>query len=262
MTNMSARQIGEDIARAAKLPGRALCVFGSEKAPEGSVPLSKVSWCVARAIYKLSADPSTPPVYYGKEAREGICGGGQGWCGLVTMSPKIKYFVSTGTPDFRHGEAEHLRPDPDSAERFFGSPGKITPPRFINIAAGDQIGEDREVLSYIFYGGGEQIRNLGALIHFFSEDLFATILMPAGPSCASLVTYAAGFAEKTPRDTAFVGPVDPTGNAWFPPHLMSLAVPYGMARRMAESIAPSFLAKRPQVASPAIRLGMSEEAPG
>ena len=91
------------------------------------------------------------------------------------------------------------------------------------------------------------------------EDIFNSILMPSGPSCASMVTYAAGFSEKAPRDSAFVGPVDPTGNAWFPPEMMSMAIPFGMARKMAENIEGSFLTKRPQVAFPEKRLGNDEK---
>ncbi len=60
-------------------------------------------------------------------------------------------------------------------------------------------------------------------------DVFYPIVMPSGPSCASIVTYAAGLSEKVPRNTAFIDPVDPTGNAWFPPEMMSIAIPFEMA---------------------------------
>jgi hypothetical protein len=216
---------------------------------------------VARAIYNMSLRASTPPVHFGADAKGGICPGGQGWCGVSAMSPKTMYFVSTGTPDFRNGAAEYLKPDPEAAARFFAAPGKIVPPaRYINIVGWDQLREGQEALSFILIGNAESIRNMGGLIQYVSEDIFSSVLMPGGPSCASMVSYAAGMSEKAPKDTAFVGPVDPTGNAWFPPDLLSLAIPLSMARKMAENVEPSFIGRRPHVAFPHKRLGMDEEA--
>jgi hypothetical protein len=42
--------------------------------------------------------------------------------------------------------------------------------------------------------------------------------------------------------------------------MLSLAVPFGMAEKMAEGVDASFLKKRPQVAFPARRLAMDEKA--
>ncbi len=257
---MDAATIGKRLSEAARLPGRALCVYGSEDIPEGAVQLSKVDRCVARAAYKLSMVSETPAMFYGATAREGICGGGQGWCGLMVTPPKLKYFVSTGTPEFMNGAAEYLKPTPESAERFFSAPGTITPPaKYINLAGWDQIDADRKVLSYILIANAESIRNMGGLIVFVSDDIFTSILMPGGPTCAAMVTYAAGMAEKAPPNAAYVGPVDPTGNAWFPSDMMSLAIPYTMAKAMVENIDRSFIGKRPQVAFPSRRLAMGEK---
>jgi hypothetical protein len=74
-----------------------------------------------------------------------------------------------------------------------------------------------------------------------------------------MVTYAAGMAEHAPRGRAIVGPVDPTGNAWLPPDLMSLAVPFSLARSMAENIEGSFLTKRPHITFPTQRLGLNDK---
>ncbi len=203
----------------------------------------------------------TPPVYFGAEAKAGMCPGGQAWCGVTNPASMIKYFVSTGRPDFMGGAAEYLKPNPDAAERLFAAPGQITfPSKYLNIAGWDQLEDDQEVLSFILIGSAESIRNLGGLVQYTFEDIFASIAMPSGPACASMITYAAGLSEKAPRNTAFIGPVDPTGNAWFPPEMMSLAIPFEMARTMAEHIEGSFLAKRPEVAFPAKRLGMDERA--
>ena len=77
--------------------------------------------------------------------------------------------------------------------------------------------------------------------------------MPFGPACATLVTYPAGMAEKAPKETAFVGPVDPTGNRWFPPEYMAISIPLKIATGMHEDLNNSFAAKRPEVAFPKIR---------
>ena len=75
-----------------------------------------------------------------------------------------------------------------------------------------------------------------------------------------MITYAAGLSEKAPRNTALVGPLDPTGNARFPTDMMSLALPFEIARKMAKYVEGSFLEKRCAVAFPAKRLGMDEKA--
>ena len=257
---MDARSIGEVLTRATRLPGRAVCVFGSDKPPKGAVQIATIDRCVARAVYKISLETRTPSAYFGIDARAGMCPGGQGWCGVTVTPDMIKFYVSTGSPSFRHGEAEYLMPSPDAAERLFAAPGRIArPSKYLCVAGWDQLEVGRNILSFILIGSAQSIRNLGGLIEFVSEDAFTSILMPAGPSCASMVTYAAGLSEKAPKDTAFVGPVDPTGNAWFPPEMMSMSIPFEMARKMAENVDRSFLTKRSHVAFPSKRLGMDEK---
>jgi hypothetical protein len=257
---MDGRAVGEKLTAAARLAGGAVCVIGGEDPFPGSVHLKQVDRCVARAIYKLAVVSGTPPISYGADSKEGTCPGGQMWCGLTGQGPKLKYFLSTGTPDFMHGEAEHLQPSPEAAERFLNAPGKITPPgRYLTLARYDQIDENADVLSFILIGSAESIRNLGGLVHYVTEDVFATALMPAGSSCATMITYAAGMAERAPRNAAYVGPVDPTGNAWLPPDLMTMSVPFALAASMAGAVDSSFLVKRSEVAFPSKRLGLNEK---
>ena len=258
---LSARSIGEKLTSAGRLAGGAVCVIGGNDPFPGSVHLKEVDRCVARAIYKLATVPGTPPISYGADSKEGTCPGGQMWCGLAGVGPKLKFFLSTGTPDFMHGEAEHLQPTPEAAERFLDAPGKITTPgRYLTLARYDQIDDESEVLSFVLIGNAESIRNLGGLVHFVSDDIFTPVLMPAGSSCATMITYPAGMADRAPRNAAFVGPVDPTGNSWLPPDMMVLAVPLSLARSMAESADESFLAKRPEVAFPPKRLGPNDKS--
>ena len=258
---MNAKTIGKRLTQAARLPGRAVCVFGSEDLYQGSVKTTNVDRCLARAVYKISMEEHAPPIYFGAEAKAGMCPGGQRWCGVTSVPSMIKYFVSTGRPDVMGGAAEYLKPSPDAAERFFAAPGKIAfPSKYLNIAGWDQLNEGQDVLSFILIGNAESIRNLGGLVQYAFDDIFSSVVMPSGPSCASMITYAAGLSEKAPRNAAFVGPVDPTGNVWFPPEMMSMAIPFEMARRMAENIEDSFLAKRREVAFPVKRLTMNERA--
>jgi hypothetical protein len=58
------------------------------------------------------------------------------------------------------------------------------------------------------------------------------------------------MVETSPRDTAFIGPSDSTGNVWFPQDYLSLAIPIKIARRMADDLENSFIAKRAAVAYP------------
>ncbi len=251
MSRMSSTDIGKIFEEAFRLKCRPVCVFGTEDIRTGAVPLGKVDRCVARAIFVLASRSDIAPFYLGKEAKEGVCGGGQGWLGMVQTPPKLKYFISFGDPGFMNGAAEYLKATPDLAENFFKAPGKIEPfSRFLNFAAYDQLTGGEEVRSMIMFGNGEQIRNLGGLIHFGSEDIFTSILMPGGPTCASLVTYAAGMAERAPKDSCFVGPVDPTGNIWFPPDMIAISVPIHIADRIAKDLPDSFIAKRPETAMP------------
>ena len=210
---------------------------------------------MAKAILTLSLVRATPPIYIGKDTLEGCCGGGVSHFGFGEFNPGIKYFVSYGSKDFRNGAAEYLRATPELVEESWRVLGKITPPgRYIVIrACADLAGEDPGVRSVLCFAGVEQIRNLCGLVHFRSRDQFNEIVVPQGASCASFVTFAAGMAVGAPKNAVFLGPCDPTGNSWFPPDMMSMAIPIKIARRMCEDLEESFIVKRPQVAYPARR---------
>jgi hypothetical protein len=104
--------------------------------------------------------------------------------------------------------------------------------------------------SLLLFARAEQLRNLLALHHFGTPDVFTSTSAPWGPSCASFLTYPAGLAANCPDQALIVGPMDPTGNNWMPPELMSLGLKLRDAERMVQDVPASFLAKRPQVAFP------------
>ena len=247
-----ASEIGKTLSAAAKLRLRPLCIYGSDEAPADAIPSTAVSSCVAEAVIALAVHEKTPALYVGGDALEDCCGGGTSYLGFTQRSPYIKYFVSYGTKEFRNGAAEYLRATPELVEENARRIGKITPPgKYVVIRPCSDLSlEDSSVLSILLFGEPEQIRVLCTLVHFRSKDPFEEVLAPSGPSCASFITYAAGMAEKAPRNVAILGPFDPTGNRWFPSELMSLALPIGLARRMCEDLPSSFLAKRKTVAFP------------
>ena len=250
-------EVNDRFERFVRLERRPLFVLGSDEVPQGAVPMGQVDRCVARALLKSASDRSLPPMVIGKDVRERCCPGGLMWLGFAPAMPQLPYFLSTGTPDFRGGEAELLKPSPEAAQRFLQAPGGITPPgRYIVISGADAVTDEMAVRSMLVIGTAEQVRNLGGLVHYRKEDIFHSVLMPAGASCASMVTYAAGMASGAPRDVAYVGPVDPTGNAWSPPDSLSFAAPIGLARQMAEDMLSSFIVGRSNVAFPE-RPGMS-----
>jgi hypothetical protein len=91
---------------------------------------------------------------------------------------------------------------------------------------------------------------MAALIHFDRDDPFSPVIVPWGSACSTYITFPAGLAAKTPQDTAFIGPQDPTQNHSLPPEMMAIGIPADMARRMLKNLDASFIIRRPQVAFP------------
>ncbi|MGB9979423.1 DUF169 domain-containing protein [Methanobacterium sp.] len=250
----SIKKIGESFKIGGKLGTSPLAVYSSETVPEGAVPMCSLDRCVAKAIILASINKDQPPLYIGKDTLRGCCPGSMTYLGFTKPLKFIKYFVSTGSEKFRNGEAEYLKADPEHVEGFLESIGEITPlGKYLIIQKCEDLEEDIDVKSIICFGNGEQIRNLSSLIHFRTKNPFNAINMAFGPACATFVTYPAGMAEKAPKETAFVGPVDPTGNVWFPPEYMAIGIPLEIAEGMHEDLNNSFAVKRPEVASPKIR---------
>lgn len=245
-------EIGNRITRAGKLETIPICVYGSKEPPINAVPIASISRCIAKAILTIAAQKGTPPLYIGEETLEGCCPGGQAWFGFKTFSPYIKYFVSSGSKEFRNGAAEYLQATPEIVEEKIKSIGKITPlGKYIIIqACKDLSDEDPGVKSIVCFGIGEQIRNLCSLIHFRDSNPFNSVLAPWGPSCATFITYPAGMAKNSPLDSAVLGPVDPTGNSWFPFNYLALGIPISVARRLSKDLEESFIIKRPKTAYP------------
>ena len=160
-------------------------------------------------------------------------------------------FVSTGKKDVRGGAAEYLKASPELVERCDMAAGPIHPPgKYLIVQACETLSPDTTVRSICCFGTGEQIRNMAALVHFDRDDPFSPVIVPWGSSCSTFITFPAGLAENAPRNTAFMGPQDPTQNYSLPPEMMALGIPADMAVRVVNNLDASFIVRRPQVAFP------------
>lgn len=247
---MSVQELGRKLAEAGRLKLRPLCVYGSDDVPQGGVPSYTVDRCIAKAVYTAALFEETPRMYF-EASHEQCCPGGMVWMGFDEPHPKLKYFVTVGTPDFHGGAAEHLKATPELFDETMKRVGSVTPPgKYIVIGpCTDNTASDR-VRSLILFAGSEQIRNLCGLAQFNSSDPFFKTLIPAGPTCSTMITYPAGMAENAPKDSAYVGPADPTGNSWLPPELMIMGIPIALARQMAADLDESFIGRRSRIAYP------------
>ncbi len=249
--NFSIREIGQKIKVAGRLKANPLCVYGSETIPDKAVPITSVDRCLAKAIFTAAFKENTPPLYFGKGAIGGCCPGGIGWTGYGKMAPLIDYFISTGSKQFRNGEAEFLKASPEIVRESKKAVGDITPlGSYTVISPCEELVKNPDVKAIICFGNAEQIRNLCSLIHFRSINPFSAISCAWGPFCLTILTYPAGLAEKAPKDSAYIGPVDPTGNCWFPEDHMALGIPLKLAITACEDIDKSFITKRAHVAFP------------
>ena len=121
---LSVKELGEKLTEAGRLNLRPLCVYGTDELPEGAVPSYTVDRCVAKAVYTAALFKETPSLYI-ESAHEQCCGGGMVWMGLAEPHPKLKYFVTVGTPDFRGGAAEHLKATPELFDEQKDRAGKL-----------------------------------------------------------------------------------------------------------------------------------------
>jgi hypothetical protein len=243
--------LGRALGEGARLELRSLCVFESHEAPSGSQPFGSVDRCLAKAVY-LCAKGEQGTMHIGPDASSGVCPGGLVWTGLAEMAEGLKYFISTGSPSFRHGEAEHLKRDPDMVVASRTRVGRIRAPmRYLCVTPCHEFKEGMGTpKAILLFAGAEQARNLLALQHFGTPEVFTSTGAPWGPSCASFLSYPAGLTTNCPDHMMIIGPLDPTGNHWLPPGTLSLGIPLPVARRMVEDLPRSFLVKRAAVAFP------------
>lgn len=252
LTELTCREIGERLRAAFRLKTRPLAVYGSDIIPVGAVHLSRVDRCLATALYQMATGKDVSTIYVSADEPEGCCLGGLTHMGFIQRPEYIKYFVSSGRKDVLGGAAEFLKSSPEVVERCIDAVGKITPPgkHLIVQACEEVLQGNRNIRSICCFGSAEQVRNLAALVHFDRDEPFSPVIVPWGASCATFISYPAGMTENAPKNTAFMGPQDPTQNRNLPPDTMAIGIPIGVAERMVENLEYSFVMKRPQVAFP------------
>ena len=251
--------LGRKFKKVLKLDTFPLAIYESKNLPENSVAMCSIDRCVAKSIFLASIGENDGPLYINNKTLKGCCPGSMTYLGFAKPAKFIKYFVSTGKESFRGGDAEYLKASPEDVEKYLKSIGKVKRIENnliiqkceniqINVDIATQ--NDINIKSILIFGNGEQIRNLSNLIYFENENTFTGISMPFGPACASFITYPSGMAEKTPKKTSFIGPVDPTGNVWFPSDYLAMGIPIEIAIDLYKNIDNSFLSKRSEVAFP------------
>ena len=211
MTGDDFRTIGSSLASAFRLSTRPLAVYGTEVLPAGIPPMAGINRCFAVSMYRMAAGREIPAIYIGAGATEGCCPGGLFHTGYIPVPDDIKYFVSTGKKDVRGGAAEFLKASPDLVEHCSMAAGPIHPPgKYLVVQACEALPDPMpDVLSLCFFGNGEQIRNMAALIHFDRDDPFSPVIVPWGSSCSTFITFPAGLAENTPQKHRVHGPAGP-----------------------------------------------------
>jgi hypothetical protein len=257
---LSIEDLGKKLVEAGRLRLRPLCVYGTNEMPQGAIPSYTIDRCIAKAVYTAALFNDTPRLYM-SAGQDQCCPGGMVWMGFDEPNPMLKYFVTVGTPEFRGGVAEHLKATPELFEEQRKRAGKVTPPgKYIVIGpCVDDIARDK-IRSIILFAGSEQIRNLCGLAQFNSSDPFFKTVIPAGATCSMMITFPAGMAENAPKDSAYVGPTDPTGNPWLPPELMIMGIPFDLAQQMAADLDESFICSRSKIAYPENRITMKPKA--
>lgn len=252
MSDMSVARLGQALAAAFRLGTKPLAVYGAEKPPENAVPLPKVHRCIAVAMIRMAHPGGPPAVYLGEDTRIGCCPGGLSHTGYIFRPPAIRYFVSTGKPGIPDAPAEYLKASPELVDQCFSAIGPITPAgnclviQTCESVSPSEIG----VRAITCFGNAEQIRNLAALVHFDRPEPFFPVLVPWGPACDTLVTYPAGMAANAPKDSAFMGPQDPTVNHALPEGLLAIGLPVAVAQRIGKNIPGSFISRKPETAFP------------
>ena len=252
MTEIPFREIGARLKSAFRLSTRPLAVYGSEVLPPGIPRMTDVNRCFAVSLFRMATGNEVSAIYVSADTQEGCCPGGLYHVGFIPVPDEIKFFVSTGRKDVRGGAAEYLKASPELVECCTVVAGPIHPPgKYLVVQACETLPDaGPAVRSLCCFGTGEQVRNMAALIHFDRDDPFSPVIVPWGSACSTYITFPAGLADYTPRDTAFMGPQDPTQNHSLPPGMMALGVPAEMARRMAKNLDSSFVIRRPHVAFP------------
>lgn len=245
MPELTIEEIGRTLADSANLETQIVCVYGSERIQESGVWTSSINGCLASAIYQMAMGEVCGPLYAGYEQDQSFCRcmGGPAWFGYRSFDPRLMSLLASGSEDVKGFTQKSLKKSPQIAQKTISSIGRVVLlGRYVVMSCFEGLQDDRGVRCIVCFAKGEQIRNLCALAHYSSIDVFDPVSIPWGPSCATIITYPAGMAENAPSDMLFVGPSDPSASVWLPKGCLVVGIPVKIARMMAECVKQSFLA--------------------
>jgi hypothetical protein len=197
-------------------------------------------------MYQIAEGKIKVPIYAGNVPGQIFCRciGGLAWFGYEKFDPRLAGLMSTGSAATNQA-GKHLKENENIACETYQAVGEIKPlGRYVVMRRCDDIRVDPGVKCIICFARGEEIRDLCALAHFSSHDVFNAISVPWGPACATVVTYPAGMAENACSAQICIGPTDPSAREWLPENCMAMGIPVEIARKMAKDVERSFLAKK------------------
>lgn len=243
---LSIKQMGSILAGAVNMRTSPVCVYGSDRIPDNAVRSSQLSDCLACNIFQIAEGRINGPVYAGDEPGQVFCRclGGPAWFGYRGFDPRLPGLMATGSGAAKQ-DGKRLKENEGIACDTYRAVGEIKPlGRYVVISRCDDLPDDWCAKCIICFARAEQIRDLCALAHFSSPNVFDLISFPWGPACATLVTYPAGMAANASSTQIFVGPTDPSASCWLPKDHLAIAIPEEIACKMARGVEQSFLATR------------------
>ena len=253
---VSAKTISDTLTKAGRLTRRVIGVYARDERPAEAVAVSSVVAsghpCMAKALFKMAMRPGVPPIVVGRDTGGKSCPGLMMWFGFLPFPPGVEAMFSSDSAD---PDSFCIKRTSALAAATLRDMGTFTfAGKYVVMQALDDADDAMDGLrSVLCFGDAEQIRNLGALVHFDEARAFAPIVAPWGSGCATFVAFPAGMASDVPVNTAFLSPMVPEANAWLPADTFALGIPIGIAARMAEGYETSFAVRRPEMAYPAIK---------
>lgn len=244
---ISLRKISDILINAGTLSSRPIAIFGQEDVPERALTVFQAIKeghpCLAKALFLMSTDPHIPALFVGGEALKETCWGASAWLGFNEFPPKIEDMFSSDSPN---SQSLRIKKSSELCRITLHDMGKITPPdRYIVMQPlTDTRVSVEKIRSVLCFGKAVQVRALGALVHFISARTFTPIMAPWGSGCATFVTFPSGMASNAPKDTAFLGPMTPEAEDWFPKDMMALGIPMSLVLEMAAFYDESFAASK------------------
>lgn len=229
------------IARELKLRYQAVAIlFGDERPEEALQPKPGVRYCVV-ASFTAAAKGRTAAF-----DRETVScpGGGVGLCFGNTYAGfpgGIEYFLSTGRPGYREGEA--YRKTPELARSAVAEMPKVEIPQaYVIFKPLPQVDPARETPQLVtFYCSPDQLAACITLASYARPTRENTIV-PSVSGCQSiaLVPYLESLRE-VPR--AVLGMVDLSARPHVDADILTFTVPFSMFQQMEADVPGSFLEK-------------------